>query len=311
MLSEREFEVLVALEAKVRAGEGAEAGAPGAAATGAAAGAPELAGGAAPGTADVLAALAQAGYVEAGKITPAGVAALEPYRAKRAVFFAAGFGSRLLPITVNTPKPLVRVHGVRIIQRLIDAVRAAGIEEIYLVRGYLAAEFESLARENPDVRITFIDNPLYNSTNNISSAVAAAGHMRDAYVFESDLLLENPQLIQRYQYRSNYVGVPVAHTDDWCLTVRDGRAVHIAKGGDDCYHMFGISYWTEADGVRLADRMAKVFAREDGKQIFWDDVALNWYTDDFDVRVRPCTFEDVQEIDTFAELQEVDEAYRF
>ncbi len=303
MLSEREFEVLVALEAQARAGEATGE----TEATGKATGATDEA---AP-DADTLAALMQAGYVKAGEITPAGIEALEPYRAKRAVFFAAGFGSRLLPITVNTPKPLVRVHGVRIIQRLIDAVKAAGIKEIYLVRGYLAAEFESLARENPDVRLTFIDNPLYNTTNNISSAVAASEHMRDAYVFESDLLLENPQIIQRYQYRSNYIGVPVEHTDDWCLTVRDGRAVHIAKGGDDCYHMFGISYWTDADGVRLADRMAKVFAREDGKQIFWDDVALNWYTDDFDVRVRKCTFDDVREIDTFAELQEVDEAYRF
>lgn len=302
MLSEREFEILVALEAKARAEK------EGKTAAGEQVSADEPA--QKPGDAAVLADLEKAGFVQAGCITPAGVSALEPHRAKRAVFFAAGFGSRLLPITVNTPKPLVRVRGVRIIQRLIDAVRAAGIEDIYIVRGYLASEFDSLAHENPDVSITFIDNPLYDTTNNISSAVAAAEHMRDAYVFESDLLLENPQLIRRYQYRSNYVGVPVKHTDDWCLTVVDGRAVHIAKGGDDCYHMFGISYWTHDDGVRLADRMAKVFAREDGRQIFWDDVALNWYTDDFDVRVRACTFDDVKEIDTFAELKEADEAYR-
>lgn len=252
--------------------------------------------------------LAEQGFVADGAITDSGIEALEPYRAKRAVFFAAGFGSRLVPITLNTPKPLIRVHGVRIIQRLIDAVRAAGIDEIYVVRGYLPHEFDVLAQENPGIH--FIDNPLYDSTNNISSAVAAAEFMRDAYVFESDLLLRNPQLITRYQYATNYIGVPVEHTDDWCLTVEDGRAVHIAKGGDDCYHMFGISYWTDADGRRLADRMQTVFQRDDGKQIFWDDVALNWYPDDFDVRVRACTFDDVREIDTFAELQEIDEAYR-
>lgn len=259
--------------------------------------------------AEVTAWLQERGYVDGkGAITSAGIEALEPYRAKRAVFFAAGFGSRLVPITLNTPKPMIRVHGVRIIQRLIDVVRAAGITEIYVVRGYLPREFEVLKLENPDIR--FIDNPLYDSTNNISSAVAAADFMRDAYVFESDLLLRNPGLITRYQYATNYIGVPVEHTDDWCLTVENGRATHIAKGGDDCYHMFGISYWTDADGRRLADRLRTVFEREDGKQIFWDDVALNWYPDDFSVQARECTFDDVCEIDTFAELQDIDDSYR-
>lgn len=256
----------------------------------------------------VLPDLQEQGLVIDGAITDAGVSALEPYRAKRAVFFAAGFGSRLLPITMNTPKPLIRVNGKRIIQRLIDAVRAAGIDEIYVVRGYLPREFDALKQENPGIH--FIENPLFESTNNISSAIAAADFIRDAYVFESDLLLRNPQLITRYQYATNYIGVPVKHTDDWCLTVKDGRATHIAKGGDDCYHMFGISYWTAADGECLADRMNKVFAQDDGKQIFWDDVALNWYPNDFNVRVRACTFDDVCEIDTFAELQEIDKAYR-
>lgn len=74
-------------------------------------------------------------------------AALEPYRAKRAIFIAAGFGSRLVPITFNTPKPLVRVHGVRIIDHLIDACLEAGINEIYIVRGYLADQLEAISKK--------------------------------------------------------------------------------------------------------------------------------------------------------------------
>ena len=60
----------------------------------------------------VLKELTEAGYVADGTITNDGLNALEPYRAKRAIFIAAGFGTRLVPITLNTPKPLVRVHGV-------------------------------------------------------------------------------------------------------------------------------------------------------------------------------------------------------
>ena len=68
-------------------------------------------------------------------VTENGLESLEPYRVKNACFLAAGFGSRLVPITLNTPKPLVRVHGVRIIDTLLDAVVAAGIENIYIVCG--------------------------------------------------------------------------------------------------------------------------------------------------------------------------------
>lgn len=175
-----------------------------------------------------------------GKATSAGLDALEPYRARRAVFLASGFGSRMLPITINTPKPLVRVKGRRIIDSLLDAVRAAGIEEIYVVRGYLGEEFDQLLHAYPSIR--FIDNPEYATTNNISSATLADAFFRNAYAFESDLYLVRPELISRYQYCSTYLGMPVEHTDDWCFSTHNGVITKLAKGGDHCHHMFGISY---------------------------------------------------------------------
>ena len=77
-----------------------------------------------------LAALAQSGLIDDRGLTGKGYAALEPYRVKRAVFLAAGFGPRLVPVTLNTPKPLVRVKGTRMIDTLLDAVVGVGIEEI-------------------------------------------------------------------------------------------------------------------------------------------------------------------------------------
>ena len=253
--------------------------------------------------------LEKAGLVEDGEITPRGVYALEPYRAKRAVLLAAGFGSRLLPVTVNTPKPLARVHGVRIIDRLIDAVMAAGISEIYVVRGYLAEEFDQLLPKYPGIR--FIDNPLYDRTNNISSAVAAAHLLEEAYVFESDLLLVNPELITKYQYRSNYLGIAVDRTDDWYFDAdSDGVITHLAKGKDaPCWQMVGASFWTKQDGQRLANDIPAVFALDDGKQIFWDDVALLRKSENYCVHVRPCSHEDIIEIDDFEDLQRIDPAY--
>ena len=62
----------------------------------------------------ILTEFSDSGLIRNGAITEDGILALEPYRVKRAVFMAAGFGSRLVPITLNTPKPLVRVKVKRI-----------------------------------------------------------------------------------------------------------------------------------------------------------------------------------------------------
>ena len=247
------------------------------------------------------------GFVCEGRLSEAGLAALEPYRVKRAVLVAAGFGSRLVPITLNTPKPLIRVHGQRIIDSLLDAVYAAGIDEVYVVRGYLAEQFDQLLYKYPDLK--FIENPFYNEANNISSAVAAKDLLQNAYVFESDLLLYNPKLVAKYQYASNYLGVPVAVTDDWCFQTRRGLITGLSVGGTDCHHMFGVSYWTEEDGRKLADDVVAAFAIPGGKERYWDEVPLRYFAHNYEVYVRECTFDDVIEIDTYRELQELDKAY--
>ena len=116
-----------------------------------------------------LSLLEEKGFMESGRITSAGLDALEPFRVKRIIFIAAGFGTRLVPITLNTPKPLVRVHGERIIDSMLDAANHAGIQEIYIVRGYLSEQFDQLLYKYPNIK--FIENPAYNEANNISSAM--------------------------------------------------------------------------------------------------------------------------------------------
>lgn len=256
----------------------------------------------------VLNELLALGYCTNGRVSPAGLEALEPYRVQRAVILAAGFGSRLVPVTLNTPKPLVRVNGKRIIDSLLDALIAAGIEEIYLVRGYLAPQFDQLLARYPSIRM--IDNPLYNEANNISSVLCAKEHLQNAYICEADLLLSNPNLIRKYQYATNYLGVPVKKTDDWCLTCKNGYVTRLAIGGTDCFHMFGISYWTQEDGKRLSEHVEKVYDTPGGKERYWDQVALDYYPEQYRITVRPCTFGDIAEIDTYKELCQIDPAYR-
>lgn len=251
--------------------------------------------------------LTEPGYVQKGRITAGGLDALEPYRAKRAIFIAAGFGSRLVPITFNTPKPLVRVHGKRIIDSLIDACIGAGINEIYIVRGYLSEQFDQLLYKYPMVR--FLENPAYNEANNISSALVARYLLSNAYVFEADLLISNPAIIKKYHYTSDFLAIKKDRTDDWCFVVKDGVITEEKVGGLDCWQMVGISYWNDADGHRLSQDIADVYDSPGGKERYWEQVPLVFRKENYAVEVRECFDEDIVEIDTFRELKAIDKTY--
>lgn len=251
--------------------------------------------------------LREAGWVEDNCITERGLKVLEPYRVKRAILLAAGFGSRLVPVTLNTPKPLVRVKGTRMIDTLLDAILAVGIEEIIIVRGYLSEQFDQLLYKYPNLH--FIENPAYNESNNISSAMCIRYMMKNAYVMEADLVLYNKNLITKYQYTSNYLGVSVDKTDDWCFETKNGIITKVKVGGLNCHHMFGISYWDEEDGAKMSEHIKEVYNMPGGKERYWDQVALEYFIKDYKIEVRECTFDDIIEIDNYSDLKKLDSVY--
>lgn len=260
------------------------------------------------GTANrILGELTDAGLISDNRISASGLLALEPYRAKRAVFLAAGFGSRLVPVTLNTPKPLVRVNGKRLIDGLLDAVLAIGITDIIVVRGYLGEQFDQLLYKYP--MIHFLENPVYNEANNISSALVARFSLANTYVLESDLLIKNPAILRKYHYNSDFLGIAKARSDDWCFTVKNGTIVEEKFGGLNCYQMVGISYWDAKDGAKLSGHLKEAYERPGGKERYWEQVPLCDFKDDYQVDILECAEEDITEIDTFRELKQIDKSY--
>ncbi len=251
--------------------------------------------------------LMELGLIDDHGITGKGYEALEPYRVKRVIFLAAGFGPRLVPITLNTPQPLVRVKGTRMIDTLLDAVVKAGIEEIYIVRGYLSEQFDQLLYKYPNVQ--FIENPIYNESHNISSAMCARHLLKNAYVMEADFVLYNPDLIRKYQYCSNFLAVPTETTNDWCFDTRNNVITKLKIGGTNCHHVFGISYWDDEDGAKLYEDIKRVYEMPGGKERYWDQVPLEYCHENYRVEVRECSFDDIIEIDSFSDLKRLDSTY--
>ena len=177
------------------------------------------------------------------------------------------------------------------------------------MRGYLGELFDQLNYKYPMIK--YLENPIYNESNNISSSLVARYLLSNAYVFEADLLISNPSIIKKYHYTSDFLGIKKERTDDWCFRVKDGIIQEEKVGGEgpDIWQMVGISYWDEADGHKLQQDIQDVFASPGGKERYWEQVPLVYCKDHYSVEVRECFSEDIVEIDTFQELKAIDKTY--
>jgi len=91
-----------------------------------------------------------------------------------AIILAAGLGSRLRPLTDETPKPLLDVGGRTILDRQLERIAAAGIARAVVVTGYRAAQVAShLERRPPPVPVRLATNEAYATTGNCMSVLAA------------------------------------------------------------------------------------------------------------------------------------------
>lgn len=253
--------------------------------------------------------LVELGYVnEEGLVSQAGYDYLEPHRIKRAIFVAAGFGSRLVPLTLEKPKPLIKVHGKRIIDGAIDAVLELGITDITLIRGYKKECMDELLKDYPMIK--FVDNNDYDVANNIGSLHLVKDQLSGSYVIESDLVLYNPKILKKYARQSHYLSIPVDETDDWCFEVEDDRIVSVSIGGTNTHQMVGISYWNEVDGKSLSHDIGDFYSKEANHNRFWDEVSLVDYKENYDIGVNNVSFSDIIEIDTYDELKEIDSSYQ-
>lgn len=230
-------------------------------------------------------------------------------KVKRAIIMAAGYGTRLRPITLSTPKPLIKVNGIRMIESVIEALLKNDIREIYVVTGYLAEKFDFLGEKYPEV--TLIYNPYYSKYNNISSLYVARDHLKDVIILDGDQIIKNDKILDPNFEKSGYNCVwSEGYTDEWLLQVEKNTIVSCSRnGGEKGWRLYSISRWNQEDGQKLKADLEYQFEVEKNYDIYWDDVALFCSPQNYDLDIREMNLDDVIEIDTIDELRLVDKSY--
>lgn len=229
---------------------------------------------------------------------------------KNAIIVAAGKGERMHPVTLKTPKPLVKVNGKRMIDTVIEALYANKITEIYVVVGYLKEQFNELIKDFPNIKL--IENPYYDTCNNISSLYVAREHIGDTIILDGDLIIYNQDILSPEFEYSGYNSVWTdSETNEWLQAVENGFVTSCSRtGGSKGWQLFSISRWTTEDGLKLKKHLEQEFEINKNYGLYWDDVPMFCHKDEYKLCVRPMEFGDLIEIDSMEELVMADQFYK-
>lgn len=229
---------------------------------------------------------------------------------ERAIIMAAGFGKRLLPLTKMTPKPLLKIHGVRMIDTIVEGLKKNGITEIYVVVGHLQESFLTWQKKYPT--ITLLENPYYKETNNISSLYVARNYLENAMILDGDQVIYNADILKPTFVKSGYNSVYTEkETTEWLQQVENGRVISCSRtGGKKGYKLYSISRWRKEDAKHLKKQVEFEFCIKKHQDIYWDDVPFFCYPNTYDLGVFSMQEKDVLEIDTLEELASIDASYK-
>ena len=213
------------------------------------------------------------------------------------------------PLTDTTAKPLVKVNGIPLIETVLVALKKRGVGEIYIVTGYKAEQFKSIADKDGAVRL--IHNSEYATKNNINSIAVVADKMMnaDCFVCEADLFVANDAVLCRDLSQSGYFGKMVkGHSDDWVFdTDPNGRITRVGKCGEDRLNMVGVSYFKATDAAKIAVAVLENVKNPENAQLFWDEVVDRLVEQgELDLVIHEVSSDEIVECDTVEDLQKLE-----
>lgn len=247
------------------------------------------------------------GLINGIEITAKGIEKLEPYKVDNAIIMAAGLSSRIVPLSLENPKGLLVVKGEVLIERQIQQLKAAGIDDITLVLGYKKESFFYL-QDKYGVKI--IINGEYYLKNNTETLYLARNELKNTYICSSDdYFVKNP--FDQYVYCSYYASIHVKEkTDEWYMKSDSmHRITQISKSGEEGDIMLGHVYWNKDFSKAMSNFLVKHHDVGDYDQTLWEQILLDHIKEFPTMLVRTYPHKDIFEFDSLDELRKFDDQY--
>ena len=218
---------------------------------------------------------------------------------KNAIILAAGFGMRMVPINLTTPKALLEVNNEPLIERIIKQLHEICVRDITVVVGFMKESFEYLIDE---FGVELVVNSDYAGKNNLSSLALVVDRISNSYIVPSDIWCDQNPFNSHEMYSWYMVSDLVDNESD----VRVNRKMELAKidehsGGNA---MVGIAYILDEDAVTIRKRIVMMNASETHDGDFWE-VAL-YDGNKMVIPARVVHASDVVEVNTYEQLRELD-----
>lgn len=206
------------------------------------------------------------------RLSNEGLSILNRYKVDQALILAAGFGSRFVPLSFDTPKGLLKVYNERMVERQIKHLQEAGIYDITIVVGYLKEKFEYLI-DKYGVKLLY--NPEYSTKNTIAT-VYHARHLlynKNTYILSSDNWIRH-NMYHTYEPHSWYSSVFMeGKTGEYVLhTKANGNIKSIEVGGRDAYVMYGSVYFDRDFANAFLPILEEYYHKPGSAGMYWEDV---------------------------------------
>lgn len=223
-----------------------------------------------------------------------------------AIIMAAGTSSRFAPLSYEMPKALIEVRKEILIERQIKQLKEVGIDDIIIVTGYKADQFEYLKDK---YSVILVHNPYYLTRNNNSSIYVVKEYLRNSYICSSDnYFLENPfdKEVENSFYASVYVD---GKTDEWCIEENNGFISNVVVGGANSWIMLGHVFWSSEFSNKFRTILEKEYNQSKTADKLWETIYIE-HIQEFDMKVKKYPSNSIFEFDTLDELREFDSSYK-
>ena len=222
----------------------------------------------------------------------------------RAIILAAGLGTRLRPMTDNTPKALIKVKDKPLVEYQIEFLKEKGIDEIIVVVGYLHEQFDYL-KEKYNVKLVF--NEKYAEYNNFYSLYLVKEFLADSYVIDADnYLFKN--MFRADITRSTYFSVYREDCEnEWFLIYGDDYKVQdIIVDSKAGRILSGVSFWDKKTAEKIVNFIDESYASNEFMNLYWDNMVKD-NIKKLDVYVEELEPNSIYEIDSVKDYKKLEE----